>query len=72
MATVDVNASRAEISRSFVLFAILGDASWVLLSILWLITGWVPLSVEGKWAVGVVAVIVDVFATLQFFEWRKM
>jgi hypothetical protein len=67
-----MNASRAEISRSFVLFAIIGDSSWVLLSILLLVTGWISFSMEGKWAVGILAVIVDVFATLQFLEWRKM
>jgi hypothetical protein len=67
-----LNASGPEISRSFVLFAVLCDSTWVLLSILLLITNWVPFSVSGKWAVGIVAAIVDVFATLQFFEWRKM
>ena len=67
-----VNASRSEISRSFVLFAILGDSAWVVLSIVLLFTNWVPFTVEGKWAIGVIAAIVDVFATLQFLEWRKM
>jgi len=66
------NASRTEISPSFVLFAVIGDSTWVLLSILMLLTTWVPFTVEGKWAVGIVAAIVDVFATLQFIEWRKM
>lgn len=67
-----INASRTEISRSFVLFAVVADSVWVLLSIILLLTDWVPFSMAGKWAVGIVAVIVDVFATLQFFEWRKM
>jgi hypothetical protein len=71
-ALIYTNVSRAEISPSFVLFAIIGDSSWVLLSILLLVTGWVPFSMEGKWAVGIIAVIVDIFATLQFLEWRKM
>ena len=66
------NASRVEISSAFVLFAIIGDSAWVLLSIILLLTSWVPFSVEGKWAVGIIAVIVDIFATLQFLEWRKM
>lgn len=66
------NASRPEISPSFVLIAIVGDSSWVLLSILLLVTDWVSFSMEGKWVVGIIAVIVDVFATLQFLEWRKM
>lgn len=71
-ALIYINASRAEISRSFVLFAVVCDSIWVLLSIILLLTDWVPFSVAGKWAVGIVAAIVDVFATLQFFEWRKM
>jgi hypothetical protein len=66
------NTSRVEISSAFVLFAIIGDSAWVLLSIILLLTSWVPFSVEGKWAVGIIAVIVDIFATLQFLEWRKM
>jgi len=71
-ALIYVNASRTEISRSFVLFAIIGDSTWVLLSILLLLTAWAPFSLEGKWAVGIIAAIVDVFATLQFLQWRKM
>ena len=71
-ALIYTNASRPEISPSFVLFAIIGDSSWVLLSILLLVTGWISFSMEGKWAVGIIAVIVDIFATLQFLEWRKM
>ena len=67
-----INASRAEISRSFVLLAIIADTTWALLSVLLLLTGWVSFSVEGKWVVGILAVIVDIFATLQFLEWRKM
>ena len=59
-------------SRQFALFVICVDSAWVLGSILLLLTNWLPLSVEGKWTVGLVAVIVDMFATLQFLEWRKM
>lgn len=71
-ALIYVNASRTEIPRAFVLFAVIGDSTWVLLSILLLLTTWVPFTVEGKWAVGIIAAIVDIFATLQFLEWRKM
>ncbi len=65
-------AKREEISKGFVLFIIIADSLWVLDSILLLVTNWVPFTVEGKWAIGIIAVIVDLFATLQFFEWRKM
>ena len=64
--------SRPSISRKFVLFAIVADSIWVLASLLLLLTNWVPFSVQGKWMIGIIAVIVDLFATLQFFEWRKM
>ena len=67
-----VNASRKKISRSFVLTAVISDSVWVLLSILLLTTGWVQFSVDGKWTVGLITMLVDVFATLQFIEWRKM
>jgi hypothetical protein len=67
-----LNASRPEISRSFVLFAVVADSVWVLLSIILLLTNWVPFTVSGKWVVGILAALVDVFAMLQFFEWRKM
>jgi hypothetical protein len=66
------NASRQGILASFVLFAVIGDSVWVLISLLLLLTNWLPFSVEGRWAVGIIAVIVDVFATFQFLEWRKM
>jgi hypothetical protein len=71
-ALIYLNASRPEISRNFVLFAVICDSIWVLLSIVLLLTDWGPFSVPGKWAIGIVAAVVDVFATLQFFEWRKM
>ena len=69
---IQVNASRMEIDKTFVLSAIIADSTWVVLSIILLVTNWVPFTVEGKWAVGIIAAIVDVFATLQFLEWRKM
>lgn len=66
------NASRSEISKAFVLTAVISDSIWVGLSIILLITNWVPFTTEGKWAVGIIAAIVDVFATQQFIEWCKM
>ncbi len=67
-----LKASRPTITREFVLFAIIADSAWVLGSVLLLITNWIPFSVEGKWAIGIIAAIVDMFATLQFMEWRKI
>jgi hypothetical protein len=66
------NLRRPAIRPSFVLFTVIGDSTWVLVSILLLVTGWAPLSISAKWAIGIAAALVDVFATLQFLEWRKM
>jgi hypothetical protein len=64
------NATRPAISRAFTLFTVIGDSAWVLLSILLLLTPW--FTSEAKWAIGITAICVDIFATLQFLEWRKM
>ena len=64
------NASRPVISQGFTLFTVIGDSSWVLLSILLLLTPW--FTSDAKWAIGITAICVDIFATLQFLEWRKM
>ncbi len=71
-ALIVFNTTRPTISRGFALFTVIGDSSWVLLSILLLVVPFVNFSVDAKWAIGVTAICVDVFATLQFFEWRKM
>ncbi len=71
-ALITFNTSRPAISRNFVLFTVFGDSGWVLASILLLVTSWFPFSADAKWAIGLTAVAVDILATLQFLEWRKM
>lgn len=66
------NTSRPVISRGFALFTVFGDSAWVLASILLLATGLFPFTSDAKWAIGITAICVDIFATLQFLEWRKM
>lgn len=66
------NTQRPAISRGFALFTVIGDAAWVLLSILLLLAPGLNFTPEAKWAIGITAVCVDIFATLQFLEWRKM
>ena len=66
------NTFRPEISRGFTLFTVIGDTAWVLLSILLLVVPAFSFTNEAKWAIGVTAICVDIFATLQFLEWRKM
>lgn len=63
---------RPVITKGFTLFAVLADSAWVLLSIVLLVLPVTNFSMDAKWAIGMVAVVVDVFATLQFLEWRKM
>lgn len=65
-------ATRPVISRSFTLFTIIADSAWVFLSILLLVLPIFHFTPDAKWAIGLTAICVDIFATLQFLEWRKM
>lgn len=71
-ALIAFNTYRPEISREFTLFTVMGDTAWVILSLLLLIVPWFGFTPAAKWAIGVTAICVDIFATLQFLEWRKM
>ena len=63
---------RPEIKRGFVFFTVIGDSAWVLGSILLLVLPIFSFSSDAKWAIGMTAICVDILATLQFLEWRKM
>ncbi|MFN8399013.1 MAG: hypothetical protein U0X74_03280 [Anaerolineales bacterium] len=65
-------ATRPVITHRFTLFTILADSAWVLLSILLLVLPIFTFTAQAKWAIGITAICVDAFATLQFVEWRKM
>ena len=69
---IAVNTYRPVISREFTLLTVLGDSAWVVLSILLLLTPWFTFTSDAKWAIGITAICVDIFATLQFLEWRRM
>jgi hypothetical protein len=69
---IAVNILRPQIHRGFVLFTVIGDSTWVLGSILLLILPAFSFNTDAKWAIGVTAICVDILATLQFLEWRKM
>ncbi|HUF00051.1 MAG TPA: hypothetical protein VMN99_12410, partial [Anaerolineales bacterium] len=71
-ALIAFNTHRPTISRGFTLFTAIGDSAWVLLSILLLLAPGFNFTPEAKWAIGVTAICVDIFATLQFLEWRRM
>ena len=61
-----VAGSQALDAKTGLLFAII-DAAWVVASVLLLLAGWVPFTTGGKWTVGVIAVIVAMFASLEFY-----
>ena len=75
---VDRTASRHRLQylpsppRTLVFTIIDGDLLWVAGSILLLLGGWLPMSMGGMWAVGIVADIVAIFAILQYVGWRRM
>lgn len=71
-ALIAFNTQRAEINRGFTLFTVLGDSAWVLASVLLLVFPIFNFTGDAKWAIGITALCVDIFATLQFIEWRKM
>lgn len=69
---IAANILRPEINRGFVLFTVIGDSAWVLGSVLLLILPAFNFNSDARWAIGVTAICVDILATLQFLEWRKM
>jgi hypothetical protein len=69
---IAANIFRPEISRGFVLVTVIGDSTWVMASVLLLILPLFRFSSEARWAIGLTAICVDILATLQFLEWRKM
>lgn len=64
-------ATRQPIANFFPPFVISADVIWVLLSVLLLVLPVFNFSTEAKWAIGITAICADLFATLQFLEWRK-
>jgi hypothetical protein len=70
-ASLLLTTARPSIDRRTGMTYALLDSVWVIASVVILFTGWVPLTTEGKWAVGLVAVIVAIFAELQFLGSRR-
>ena len=71
-AVIAFNTQRHDISRGFTLFTVLGDSAWVFGSVLLLVLPLFAFTTDAKWAIGITAICVDIFATIQFLEWRKM
>ena len=66
------STQRPIINRGFTLFTVIGDSVWVLASILLIVLPIFNFTSDAKWAIGITAICVDIFATLQFLEWRRM
>ena len=64
-------ARQAVPDRRLVWAAIGLNAAWVLASVIIVATGWVPLTVAGKWAVLIVADAVAAFAALEYYGLRR-
>jgi hypothetical protein len=60
------------IPRSGAAAAVALNTLWVIGSAILLVTGWVPLTLAGKWIVVMVADLVGLFAILQFVGLRRM
>ena len=65
-------ATRSIIAKGFSLFIVIADSAWVLISVLLLVLPAFNFTPDAKWAIGITAICVDMFATVQFLEWRKM
>lgn len=65
-------SSRPEIPRSLAILVTVLDLAWVLGSIILLVSGIIPLTPEGKWAIAIIADIVAVFAILQIIGLRRL
>jgi hypothetical protein len=57
--------------KTGLLYAII-DSAWVVGSLILLLSSWIPFTTEGKWAVAVVAALVAVFASLEFYGSLKV
>ena len=64
-------ASREKIDHRLAWGVIALDVAWVVGSGLLLLSGWLPLTLGGKWAIAIVADIVAVFAIWQYLGLRK-
>lgn len=65
-------ATRPTVNRTAAWLAVALDLSWVAGSAAILLGGWLPLTIAGKWAVGIVAELVFLFALFQYLGIRRL
>ncbi len=66
------NAKSSQLSSSRISSILVADIVWVILSVAILVTNIVPLTLEGKWAVGILADIVATFALLEYIGLKRI
>lgn len=71
-AFVYYTATRPVPNPALVMGTVVGDSSGFVACLLLLLTNWVPLSTAGYGVIIFIAVVVDIFATLQFMGWRRL
>jgi len=65
-------STRPQPSRGLVFTIIEGNLLWVLATIILLVSGWLPFSTTGNWAIAIVADVVGLLALLQYVGWRRL
>ena len=65
-------ATRPTVNRAAAWMAVALDLLWVAASAAILLGGWLPLTTAGRWAVGIVAELVALFALFQYLGLRRL
>lgn len=65
-------ATRSTVNRTAAWLAVALDLLWVAGSVAILLGGWLPLTTAGKWAVGIIAELVFLFALFQYLGIRRL
>ncbi len=65
-------STRSKLTRGLVFTIVEGNLLWVLATIILLVSGWLPFSTTGKWAIALVADVVGLLALWQYIGWRRL
>jgi hypothetical protein len=63
--------TRPSLPKTLVAIVVVGNAAWTLASVALLFSGWVTPNLLGEILVAAQAIVVGVFAELQYVGWRK-
>ncbi len=65
-------ARRAVLDAREAMVFIVSDVAWVFVSVVLLVTNWIPFTTEGRWLIVILADLVACFAVLQFVGLRRL